>query len=100
MSHTHKLFALGHTATTPGVINLLGEDAHLIIWGLLQRHAAGDWGTLDREDRQANDQALQHGDRILSSYRVHWADLPTEARVWIITEADRSRTTVLLPEEY
>lgn len=61
----------------------------------LFRHVLGDWGELDAEDRQANEAALVHGTRIVSSYR-----LQGEHRIWIITEADRSATTFLLPEEY
>jgi hypothetical protein len=61
----------------------------------LRRHARGDWGELDDEDRAANDVALKHGARLLSAYRTK-----AGTKFWIITEADRSATTVLLPEEY
>jgi hypothetical protein len=60
----------------------------------LVRHATGDWGELCAFDRRQNEIALRDGYRVLSSY-----DTP-EGRVWIITEADRSITTILLPEEY
>jgi hypothetical protein len=60
----------------------------------LARHATGDWGELCAFDRRQNEIALREGHRVLSSYEV-----PT-GRVWIITEADRSVTTILLPEEY
>ena len=60
----------------------------------LRRHAAGDWGELDAGDAQLNQDALKHGDRLLSVYG-HGED-----RFWIITEADRSVTTILLPEDY
>jgi len=66
-----------------------GEDP----LGYLARHASGDWGDLDAHDRRENELALRHGRRLLSSYPVG------ERRVWIITEADRSVTTVLLPED-
>ena len=62
---------------------------------LLSRHSRGDWGDVDPEDRTANDTCLRTGGRILSSYR-----LDTETKVWVITEADRSSTCILLPEEY
>ena len=61
----------------------------------IQRHQAGDWGELSDENREANDQALVQGTRILSAYTAI-----TGTRFWIITEADRSATTVLLPEDY
>jgi hypothetical protein len=61
----------------------------------LRRHLSGDWGDLDLEDKAANDNALADGSRLLSAY--HAAD---GTKFWIITEADRSATTVLLPEDY
>lgn len=60
----------------------------------LARHSQGDWGNLDPEDALRNDEALEHGDRILSTYGTG------SRRFWIITEADRSVTTILLPEDY
>lgn len=60
----------------------------------LTRHAAGDWGEVCQEDKGLNDEALEHGDRLLSVYGSG------DGRFWIITEADRSVTTVLLPEDY
>jgi len=74
---------------TPGVLGL-GLDVLLLI----SRHARGDWGDLSEKDRVANERALVEGDRILSAYVL------PQGRVWIITEADRSVTTALLPEEY
>jgi len=61
---------------------------------LLARHATGDWGELCAFDRRQNQMALREGYRVLSSYEL------SVGRVWIITEADRSITTILLPEEY
>jgi hypothetical protein len=61
----------------------------------LQRHLSGDWGDLSDDDRHQNDAALKQGDRLLSSYQV----TPT-LKLWIITEWDRSVTTLLLPNEY
>ena len=60
----------------------------------LARHRSGDWGELDPQDRRENERSLKHGWRILSSYPVG------DKTVWVITEADRSVTTILLPEEY
>ena len=86
-------FSLGRILATPGALNALrgaGEDP----LRFLARHASGDWGELDPHDRRENWRALKNGWRILSSYPIG------EQRVWIITEADRSVTTILLPEEY
>ncbi len=63
--------------------------------GLLQRHLDGDWGDISEEDREANNLALQNGGRLLSAYRMG-----SGVKLWVITEADRSVTTVLLPDEY
>jgi hypothetical protein len=62
---------------------------------LLKRHASGEWGEVDAHDRSANNRALKDGTRVLSTYTI-----PGGHRFWIITEADRSATTILLPEEY
>jgi hypothetical protein len=84
---------LGRVVATPGALKLLSEiGAHPFDY--LARHAIGDWGELCAFDRRQNETALRDGYRILSSY-----DVPA-GRVWIITEADRSVTTILLPEEY
>lgn len=88
------LFPLGTVVATPGALSLF-EVLNTSPLEYLFRHVLGDWGELDAEDRQANDAALVHGSRILSSYR-----LGGEHRIWLITEADRSATTFLLPEEY
>jgi hypothetical protein len=84
---------LGRVVATSGALKLLsemGEDP----FGYIARHATGDWGELCTFDRRQNEIALREGYRVLSSYPVG-----TEC-VWIITEADRSITTILLPEEY
>jgi hypothetical protein len=65
----------------------------------LARHASGDWGDLDGLDKRQNDSAVKEGYRILSAYDVPVADGETE-RIWIITEGDRSATTLLKPEDY
>jgi len=86
---------LGKVVATPGAMQTL-EAAGVAPEQLLQRHQSGDWGDVDTGDRAANRQALLVRERLLSAYI-----LPTTgACVWIITEADRSVTTLLLPEEY
>ena len=62
---------------------------------IIKRHVSGDWGMLSEDDIEANNQALQDGDRLLSSYEEEFG-----FKVWIITEADRSATTILLPADY
>jgi hypothetical protein len=84
---------LGRVVATPGALNLL-EKSGGHPFNYLARHATGDWGELCAFDRRQNEIALREGLRIFSSY-----DVPA-GRVWIITEADRSVTTILLPEEY
>lgn len=86
------VFRLGRIVATPNALDHLSQDD--ILCGL-QRHQAGDWGDLCEEDRAANDQALTEGSRILSVYRGS-----NGTKFYIITEADRSVTTVLLPEDY
>jgi hypothetical protein len=87
-------FPLGRIVATPGALRTLNEAAESPL-PLLRRHAHGDWGDLHPDDNLANERALRTGMRLLSAYV-----LPTEERIWIITEADRSVTTVLTPEEY
>jgi hypothetical protein len=84
---------LGRVVATPRALELLMEaKAHP--FDLLARHATGDWGALCAFDRRENEIALRDGYRVFSSYDV------LAERVWIITEADRSVTTILLPEDY
>lgn len=87
-------FPLGQTVATPGALEAL-EKAGQTPAFFLTKHAQGDWGEVCADDKQLNDQALLDGDRLLSAYRTLQND-----RLWIITEADRSSTTILLPEEY
>jgi len=87
-----SLFALGQMLMTPGVQAQVPPSEMM---QALRRHARGDWGELGDEDRAANDRALTDGTRLLSAYRTK-----AGTKFWIITEADRSATTVLLPEEY
>ena len=90
-------FKLGQLVSTPGVLKLVAELRDpTLLKRLLDRHSVGDWGDLDFEDKEANDQGLLHSDRLLSSYKVG----EKFDRIWIITERDRSVTTFLLPEEY
>lgn len=88
------LFPLGQVYTTPGARDAL-TAARMNPGELLARHASGDWGDVPEEDRKENEFSVTHGNRLLSSYR-----LATSEKVWIITEADRSVTTLLLPIEY
>ncbi len=88
------LFELGKVVGTPSAIKKL-EEAKLTPSDLLDRHVHGDYGDLHEEDREANELAVKDGERILSSYPI-----PGHVRIWIITEADRSSTTLLLPHEY
>ena len=88
-------FPLGCILTTPGAADALGR-AEVTARALLLRHMAGDWGDLTEDDRSENELSLREGFRILSAY-----ELPgTGEKVWLITEADRSATTLLLPSEY
>jgi hypothetical protein len=87
-------FELGAMCVTPGALEALGE-AELLALQLLVRHASGDWGDLCEDDKRENEYALKDGARIFSAYQ-----LSTGVKVWVITEADRSVTTLLLPSEY
>ena len=87
-------FALGRPVATPGALSALEQNGRISLT-LLSRHAKGDWGDLDEDDRRINNLAAKLDERILSAYT-----LPDGTRIWIITEADRSSTTILLPEEY
>lgn len=87
----HGRFELGLVVATPGALELLPR---MDLDGLLRRHHSGDWGDLGASDRKANDYALEHGERLFSAYEAR------QGRVWIITEADRSSTCILLPGEY
>ena len=85
-------FSLGLLAATPGALEALNEES---FWPYIKRHANGDWGDVCTEDRAENELSLKEGFRLLSAYH-----LPDGCKIWIITEADRSATTILLPEEY
>ncbi|MHB8526471.1 MAG: hypothetical protein ACYDD2_09990 [Candidatus Acidiferrales bacterium] len=87
-------FELGQIVATPGALAAL-EKAGQRSGEFLIRHVNRDWGNLSDEDRKENDYSLEHGFRLLSAYRTNAGD-----SLWVITEADRSVTTLLLPEEY
>ena len=95
-NNSHGLFPLGFTHITPGARDLL-DAAGISPAALLARHVAGDWGAVPPEDARENALSLREGFRLVSSYPV--GDDPA-ARVWVITEADRTSTLLLLPEEY
>jgi hypothetical protein len=87
-------FPLGHLVATPGALQAL-EEAGEYLQAFVVRHACGDWGNLCDADRQENARALRQGGRLMSTYT-----LKNGETLWIITEADRSVTTLLLPLEY
>ncbi|MEK7218008.1 MAG: hypothetical protein AAB728_00935 [Patescibacteria group bacterium] len=87
-------FPLGQLVATPGALAAMAEAGQSPL-EFVRRHARGDWGEVCGEDWTANDDALVDGNRLLSAYRTG-----KDARLWVITEWDRSVTTILLPEEY
>ena len=91
---TIPLFPAGQIVATPGALALL-EQANKSALEFLSRHLCGDWGDLCQDDKAENELSLKYGFRLVSSYQV----MDTE-KLWIITEADRSVTTLLLPAEY
>jgi hypothetical protein len=92
MHTTKQTFKLGHLVATPGALAAVTRDEMRLA---LARHRSGDWGDVPPEDARENDFSVAEGYRILSAYRT--AD---GTKFWVITEADRSATTVLLPDEY
>jgi hypothetical protein len=85
-------FRLGHIVATPNALSTLTQEEILTA---IQRHQAGDWGDVSEADRQANEVAIKDCSRLWSVYRTE-----TGTKFWVITEGDRSRTTILLPEDY
>jgi hypothetical protein len=85
---------LGQVVATPGAVEALRESGQTPSF-FLSRHLAGDWGEVDAEDWALNDQAVKEGSRVLASYRTLMGK-----KLWVITEADRSVTTILTPDEY
>ncbi|MEQ8637949.1 hypothetical protein [Gimesia maris] len=94
VNKTSPRFLLGQIVATPGALEALETNEQQVM-ELLQRHAVLDPGELDEEDQHTNEVAVAHGERIVSSYLLN-----DETKIWIITEADRSATTILLPDEY
>ncbi len=89
------LFGLGQSGATPGALRAMeadGVDAR----NFLRRHANGDWGCVPQEDQLENQRSVANGYRVLSSYPLN----AQGEKLWVITEADRSSTCLLLPEEY
>ena len=89
-----RRFPLGRVGATPGALRVL-EQAGQLPAAFLDRHVNGDWGDVPEEDKQENEFSVEHGFRILSAYTTSAGD-----KIWVITEADRSYTTILLPSEY
>jgi hypothetical protein len=87
-------FPLGQTVATRGALAACNAADQAPLEFFL-RHVSGDWGDTDAADQQSNEEAIKDGDRILSVY-----SLRDGTRIYVITEADRSATTILLPEEY
>lgn len=92
LTQPNILFPFGQIVATPNALNTIQPEE--IKKGLF-RHLEGDWGDLDPEDKRANELALHEGTRLLSAYHAQ-----DKLKYWIITEADRSVTTILLPEDY
>lgn len=88
------LFSLGKVYMTPGAIAAL-ERSRQRPEEFLARHVVGDWGNVCEEDKRLNDASVNEGTRILSAYETN-----TGEKIWVITEGDRSASTLLLPEEY
>ena len=88
------LFPLGTVVATPAALAPI-EKSGQQPGKFLARHVSGDWGDLDAHDRAENEFSLQHGLRLLSAYHTSAGE-----KLWVITEADRSSTCILLPEEY
>ena len=87
-------FLVGKLVATPGALEALVEAGQTPM-DFVSRHVQGDWGECCDEDREANENALRNGDRLFSVYQT-----AKGVKIWVITEADRSSTCVLLPEEY
>jgi hypothetical protein len=95
MKLSNAKFPLGQCVATPGALDALAR-AGVMADVLLHRHESGDWGEVDAEDQRQNDSAVVSGARVHSAYRLP----DTMEKIWIITEWDRSITTILLPDEY
>src|SRR5262245_51658482 len=94
MTPTQSKFPLGRIVATPGALAAL-QAAGQQPYEFLSRHIQGDWGDVPEEDRQENELSLREGFRLLSAYHTRLRE-----KLWVITEADRSASTILLPSEY
>ena len=86
--------ALGKVVATPGALDALQEAGQGAL-EFIRRQVTGDWGELSEEDKQENELSVRDGCRLLSSYT-----LKSGVKIWLISEAERSMTTILLPDEY
>ena len=98
----NPVFQTGQIVASRGVYDLACQNADFaqFIQKCLNRHVKGDWGDVDEEDKETNDQAVKQGTRLLSAYNDDRFPQHGVATIWIITEADRSATTILFPDEY
>jgi|11_taG_2_1085331.scaffolds.fasta_scaffold25443_2 hypothetical protein len=92
---TGTAFDLGTVVATSNLQQRLGDKAHRLLPKIIARHSAGDWGDVCDEEAKINDEALTTDCRVMSVYKVK-----DDLEIWAITEADRSSTTLLLPEDY
>lgn len=93
-SKTAAKFPLGQVASTPGALEAFDRNGQVPIT-FIARHQSGDWGDLSEDDKRKNALSVEKGFRILSAYHLN-----DGTKIWVITEADRSSTCLLLPEEY
>ena len=98
----NPVFPTGQIVASRGVYDLACQNADFaqFVQKSLNRHVKGDWGDVDGEDKQANGRSLKEGTRLLSAYNDDRLPRHGVATIWIITEADRSSTTILFPDEY
>mgnify|MGYP001818718626 CR=1 FL=1 len=94
MARTKPLFKLGQVVGTPGALEEMAKAGQNPL-ELLRRHVTGDWGQVPEEDARENEFSVEKGFRIISVYT-----LSTGVKIWVLTEADRSASTFLLPEDY
>ena len=95
-------FTLGQTVMSRSIEDLVGVSDKFasFVFKCLFRHKACNWGDLDPKDQEANNLALEYGSRIISSYNILFSFGFDQSKVWIITEGDRSSTTILFPSDY
>jgi len=91
----NRLFPLGRIYLTPGATEAFQRRGVPFVGDIIARHATGNWGDMDSHDKAQNNAAVKNGGRIFSAYQ-----LTDDLKVWVITEWDRSATTILLPSEY